>query len=255
MPAKRVAIVHGVQTGTDADAVRGPKILHERIKTMVGKRFAVSADFPAYESINDESIGRFKEASKAIVNGLSGGTLGAGAATLLDLIGDVFIYNFTKKSLVIRKHVREVIEQGDCHVLVGHSLGSVVCFDILTDMIADGLFDGPKSTWPVKYFVSFGSPLTLRLFAANRALSELGEGKRLFWYNYFDRSDPVPAGTLFGTPRSEFENLRKLFRDEDVDTWHIYDNVIDTGFNLLSHINYWGNNDIGARVSALLGKA
>lgn len=254
MTAKRTVIVHGVQTGTDEDAIKGPKVMAQLIASLVADRFPLRTEYPTYEGISDDTLARFKEASRLLVDSLTLGTLGVSAAKLVDLIGDVFLYNFTEKSREIRSHIRQTLDTDQCHVLAGHSLGSVVCFDIVNDLIKEGKFQGPRSTWPVQYLVTFGSPLSLRMFLNSRSLTELGEEKRLFWYNYFDRSDPVPAGTIFGTPRREFESIRKNFRDEEVDSWHIFDNVVDTGFNLLSHVNYWGNGDIGTRIAALLGR-
>ncbi|AUB42331.1 Triacylglycerol esterase/lipase EstA, alpha/beta hydrolase fold [Nostoc flagelliforme CCNUN1] len=72
----------------------------------------------------------------------------------------------------IRERVVKTIDE-DTRILVGHSLGSVVCYETLCQ----------HPEWPVKVFVTLGSPLGI---------------KRLI----FDRLDPLPQDNLGHWPGS-----------------------------------------------------
>ena len=70
----------------------------------------------------------------------------------------------------LRKQIRDRVVKAvdeDTRVLVGHSLGSIVCYETLCQ----------HPEWPVKVFVTLGSPLGI---------------KRLI----FDRLDPAPHANL-----------------------------------------------------------
>lgn len=76
----------------------------------------------------------------------------------------------------LKKQIRERVEQAideDTRVLVSHSLGTVVCYETLCQ----------HPEWPVKVFVTLGSPLGI---------------KRLI----FDRLDPTPQDNLGRWPGS-----------------------------------------------------
>lgn len=246
--ASKLVIVHGVQTGSDEDAVKGPKQMANAIERYIDGRVEFTSSFPAYEELNDEAQAVFRKISDLIIKGLKS-PVGKVFDSLVDLVGDVFVYRDEAGGAAIRALVRQTIDQNPNCVLVGHSLGSVVCFDILLEMMQQGLFKNKnRSEWPVKSLVTFGSPLALGMFKSDRALIAHGGTDPIHWYNYSDRNDPVISGRVFG---SSFEQ-NNMMRDTYVDPngqFRIHDRQVETGFHLLAHINYWKQKNIIMRIA------
>jgi len=85
-----------------------------------------------------------------------------------------------------RNRVRSVIG-ADTTVLIGHSLGSVVAYEVLCD---------PVDNWNIKTFVTLGSPLGISELIFDRLdpRPELGKGrwpKVRHWFNIVDNGDVV----------------------------------------------------------------
>lgn len=250
MSAKLV-IVHGVQTGDDEDSIKGPKKMSSALKGFVDGGLAFSTDYPAYEKLNDEAQEKFRTISKLILRALKTPVSGV-FDSLVDLVGDVFVYLDNEDGQEIRKHVRATIENNPNCVLVGHSLGSVVCFDIIMELANEGFFtDKPIDEWPVKSLITFGSPLNLSLFGENRQLLPHGGNGVFQWYNYSDRNDPVISGNIFGKAFQENRLMRESY-ETFPDQYHIHDRQVETGFHVLAHINYWKNKYIVRRLAQQL---
>jgi hypothetical protein len=243
-----LVIVHGVQTGDDEDAIAGPKKMDSALRNLVSDRFEFSSDFPAYEQLNDDSLEKLQKISKLILTALESPVSGV-FGQLVDLVGDVFVYIDDAGGAAIRDHVRKVVEKNPGCVLAGHSLGSVVCFDIVAELMNEGLFaDKPREDWPVKSLITFGSPLALDMFSDNRQLVQHDGHEAFQWYNYVDRHDPIVSGNIFGSAFKENRLMRSAYNATG-NQYHVHDRQIETGFHLLAHTHYWKNKYIINRLA------
>lgn len=114
--------------------------------------------------------------------------------SVLDALIDLPLYLEEEKGSAIRHLVKTKIEEainnasGESVILVGHSLGSVVAFDIVKEYIKVG--EGRK----IKALVTMGSPLEW-VTKIRRALGiEINSGgvANIEWLNFYDEQDPVP---------------------------------------------------------------
>lgn len=101
------------------------------------------------------------------------------------------VYQYMRQSgisLVINKGVTDAIGAGDETVLVSHSLGTVVCYNLLRT---------PGLGANIARFVTLGSPLAIT--AIKRALAPLGmPGPVRSWFNGRDKRDVVALYPLTG---------------------------------------------------------
>ena len=106
--------------------------------------------------------------------------------SLLDILLDLPLYLDAARSRKVREAVVKRIREVPNCVLVGHSLGSVICHDILAEAVRDG------APLPVRALVTFGSPL--------QWIEELRQADdpdhrpgaiAIPWTNLFYRSDPI----------------------------------------------------------------
>lgn len=111
----------------------------------------------------------------------------------LDLLLDLPLYMGNPRGNRVRDVVRDEISKavratGNSVILVGHSLGSVIAYDVVRENLENGC------PLPIKALVTFGSPLDwvqdLRV-----AEGDLKPGKwsisPVSWYNYYSKNDPV----------------------------------------------------------------
>lgn len=245
--SNKLVIVHGVQTGNNDEAIKGPQKMSQALERYVNGSTEFTSAFPAYEDINDDTQATFRTISELILKALKNPVTRV-FDTLVDLVGDVFVYRNDSGGESIRSHVRNIIENNPNCILVGHSLGSVVCFDILTEMMKEGQFrDLERKGWPIKSMITFGSPLALDLFKNDRELENHGGSDPFHWYNYSDRNDPVISGRIFGSSFEQNNLLRDTYVASD-DSFRIHDRQVETGFHLLAHINYWQQKHIIMRL-------
>ena len=248
MAENNVVIVHGVQTGDDLSAVGGPKKMEQTLTSFVANRAEFSVAYPAYEHLNEEAQSSIKLINKLILSRLNKPAEMV-VDKLIDIVGDVYGYEKTGVGEKIRDFVRAEIEKHPNCILLGHSLGSVVSFDILMDMFGEGLFKGKKITeWPVRSFITFGSPLALDMFSKKRQLLNHEGNETFYWFNYSDRNDPVISGNIFGNEFKSNNMLRDAYQDPSGNTL-IEDYQVETGFHLLSHVNYWDQDQIIAQIA------
>ncbi len=254
-PAKRrkILVVHGVQSGTDADI-----LLDKKVKELLESRMGdLDLDFDAemyrYENINDKALNRFRKVTKFFLGHLLEKIpVGRLAGTLIengiDLIGDV-VLNVTNGStaVTIRKGLSDKIlglhEQGYPLYLVAHSLGSIYAFDVVNELIrgGEGFFArDDRKTWPVQGLITLGSPLGLPMFTKGRRLESFGTGRKYFrWINYWARTDPVVSGSFYGKPKEGYR-IAELFRPRGDSGWFIQDRIVETGGAWMNaHISYW----------------
>lgn len=249
----KLVIVHGVQTGSNEDAVKGPKQMARALQHFVGDRLQFETAFPAYENLNDEALDSFRTIGKLIMKALKS-PMSSVLDTLVDLVGDVFVYRNGNAGEAIRAQVRQTIQANPGCVLVGHSLGSVVCFDILMDMMQEENFkEKERDNWPVQSLITFGSPLALDMFKNYRDLIPHDGIQPFHWYSYADRNDPVVSGRIFGKAFEQNRLMRDTYLDPG-DQFRIHDRQVETGFHLLAHINYWQQKYIIMRLAQQLGQ-
>jgi hypothetical protein len=253
-PAKprKIIVVHGVQLGEDEDQDQ-----HESIADLVANRLGNSSlEFATqmyrYENINDRSQKKFRR----LLRLLAGTPVNGIASSAIDLVGDVVIsLRNTSTAAKIRKGLKEEILQlftagNPCYV-VAHSLGSIYAFDVINELMKDdNYFDrGSRRSWPVQGLVTLGSPIGLGMFrtSGRRSVANLGEGTKWFrWQNFWDRTDPVVSGSIFGRQINGYDIAERYRRDSPKQGWVIRDVPIDTGkVWLMSHVAYWEHPLVG----------
>lgn len=250
---RTVLCVHGVQTGDDDDQQQ-----HALIRTLMESRAGdMPLDFQTemfrYEDINDDAYGLLKRLFGLITQTPAAGRL---AQQALDLIGDVVIaYRETGAAADIRDTLRETLmeiyDAGNPCYLLAHSLGTIYAFDVVNDLMREpGFFDRhSRATWPVQGLITLGSPLGLAMFQSARRdrVSDLGEGDNWFrWVNYWDRTDPVVSGDIFGGQQEGFSIVEHYLSDSPQQGWVIRDHAVDTGKTwLLAHTAYWEDPMVG----------
>ena len=249
---RMVLVVHGVQTGTSDDQKQ-----HQQIKQLIDQRgghlgLQYDTSLYRYEDKNDQVI----DAAKNLMNLLGTTPIGkAISKSVLDLVGDVVIsLHNGKTAQAIREGLKHAIltqyqNATPCY-LVAHSLGSIYAFDVVNELIADpAYFDrSDRTTWPVQGFATIGSPIGLDMFRKDRpAIQNLGAGTSLFrWVNYWDRTDPVVSGDIFGS-KLNGNKIAELYANNTLDQgWAIRDIPMDTGLRwLISHTAYWKDAKFG----------
>lgn len=250
---RELLVIHGVQAGEDAD-LHQDRAIRELVSVRLGDiplRFTTSLF--RYEDVNDAA----QRAVSLLVGLLVKDLLARRVARqALDLVGDVVIaLRAGSTAGAIRQGLRERIltlyAAGTPCYLVAHSLGSIYAFDVLNELIRDpAYFDRvSRRTWPVQGLVTLGSPIGLEMFRVRgrRRVANLGEGtKWLRWFNYFDRTDPVVSGHLFGQQLAGFQVAECYQGRSPRQGWVIRDRPVDTGrAHLLAHVAYWGHPVVG----------
>jgi hypothetical protein len=248
-----VLVIHGVQLGDDSSLTQD-EMIRKSIKSRLNKLdFKFDVDLYKYENISDTSLKKFKKLSNVLLATGIGAII---AQPIIDLVGDVTISlsnastaNQIRKGL--RNKVMSYYEAGVPLYIVAHSLGSVYAFDVINELIeTNGLFDRDDPlTWPVQGLLTMGSPLGLRMFkkTGRNIAASLGKGEFSFkWLNYFDVSDPVVSGSIFGKKLRGLKIAEKYKQDTLDFGWFITDYPIDTGKNwLFAHTAYWDSAAVG----------
>lgn len=160
--------------------------------------------------------------------------LKAKAPGVLDALVDLPLYWDAERAEIIRSKVCESIRDADEDntegvVLLGHSLGSVIAFDVLAEAIEK------SEDTPVKALVTMGSPLKWvtdlreserKLFPEKKIRTNI---EPIRWVNFFDKEDLVPLRKKLN---------RTIFGDvENVE--------VTSGKKLIgAHCAYWENEEI-----------
>lgn len=249
---RTVLVIHGVQTGDSADLNQ-----HQLIKQLLESRLGnmplkFTTDLFRYEDLNDQAQSKYQKLVKLIVANPVGQAL---TSTAIDLIGDVVTARLdTSTAAKIRQgfkeKILEIFNAGNPCYVVAHSLGSIYAFDVIYDLMAEEAFFDRQSrrTWPVQGLITLGSPIGLSMFNKGReTVHALGEGDKMFrWVNYWDRTDPVVSGKMFGQNLTGYEIAEKYRSPSPKQGWVIRDRPVDTGkVWLLAHVAYWDNPMVG----------
>ena len=157
---------------------------------------------------------------------------------VIDAAIDLPLYMQNPKQGEIRAKVREAISKAELRakkvILVGHSLGSVIAFDVAVAELADN-----KSS-RLAALVTMGSPLNW-VSEIRRAEAcgnmETPRIKSIPSINFWDPEDPVP----------EFMELdRKVFHD-------VQNIKVESKKKLISaHCNYWNDKDVAQTIAKML---
>lgn len=248
-----VLVVHGVQLGDDS-SLNQDKMIRQSIESRLNDlNVKFDVDLYKYENISDASLSKLKNLSSVILSAGIGVIL---APAIIDLIGDVTISlaNVSTANKIregLREKIMSYYAAGIPVYIVAHSLGTVYTFDVINELIeTDGLFDRDKPlTWPVQGLLTIGSPLGLNMFkeTGRNIANSLGKGAFSFkWLNYFDETDPVVSGDIFGTKLTDYKIAEKYKEDTPEFGWFIRDFPVDTGKNwLLAHTAYWDSDVVG----------
>jgi hypothetical protein len=256
---RRILVVHGVSTGSDADQKQDKQLHDLLIDRLNGIPVPFETALFRYEDLNDEALGAvhslFEWLKSALLAQNMLGQLAADAGmSIVDVVGDVLVEKRngpTAKAIRdgLRSAILDSYESGYPLYLVAHSLGSLYAFDVVQELMAtDGLFMRDKRrTWPVQALVSMGSPIGLRMFANERKLHDLGQGRKLFrWQNFWSRTDPVVSGSFYGASIEGYEVAQRFLDPRQSQGWIVHDHVVDTGFAwLLAHTSYWKSSEFG----------
>jgi hypothetical protein len=252
---KRVLVVHGVQSGTDADQNQH-QLIEALIKTRLNNApLRFDTEMYRYENINDQAQQGLRQVIKLFFDNLlvkKGVDLAADIVldVLIALKGDSTAYTI-RQGLVDR--LLQIHQDGNPVYVVAHSLGTIYAFDAVNQLIGtSGLFEpGDRKTWPVLGLVTLGSPIGLRMFNRNR-VKAIGKGKRsLSWVNYWARTDPVITGSFYGKPRAGYDIVERFAVKDS--GWDIKDRSVDVGTVWLqAHCGYWSHAGLGDDLVSLL---
>ena len=164
-------------------------------------------------------------------------SLGKYLPNVIDAAMDLPLYIQEPKGGEIRAAVRDAIERAmkraDKVVLVGHSLGSVIAFDVAAEELA------AKGNERLAALVTMGSPLNWvadirkSMSKGQSAMPCLGAFP---WVNFWDPADPVP----------EHKEL-----DDKVFTG-VRNVKVESGQDILSHCAYWNDEQIARRILRML---
>jgi len=250
---RRILVIHGVLIGKDEDQKQHIEV-RRNVKNRLGDiPLKFRTEMYHYENINDRAQRKFRTLVKLLIANPVGSIV---TDKVLDLVGDVVIARLNTSTAHkiregLKKRILEIYEAGNpCYVLA-HSLGSIYAFDVINELVrTNGLFDrGSRRTWPVQGLVTIGSPIGLSMFkvAGRRRVADLGEGtKWLRWVNYWDRTDPIVSGDIFGKKLRGYRIAEQFQTDSPKQGWVIRDRAVDTGKGwLLAHVGYWDHPVVG----------
>lgn len=257
---RKIVVVHGVQLGDDEHQNQ-----HQAITELINSRLGnlpinFAAEMFRYENLCDDAQGLFRDVCRALVKTPVGSVV---PNSVIDIIGDVVIsLRNTSTAHVIRQTLKAQImahyESGNPCYLVAHSLGSIYAFDVVNELIRDeSLFlRNSRKTWPIQGFLTLGSPIGLGMFnrGARAKVASLGSGEKWFrWINFWDRTDPVVSGNIFGNHLTGYDIAEHYQSGDPQQGWVIRDKIVDTGkVWLLAHVAYWDNPIVGDTLADLL---
>jgi len=250
---RTVLVVHGVQLKSDKKLDQHKKI-DELLRRRIGNiPLSVKTELYRYENINDAALKKYKKLLDIIAGTKVGAVL---AKSALDLVGDVVITlangsTAAKIRAGLKERILKTYDDGNPCYIVAHSLGSIYTFDVLNELMKDSaLFQRTsRKSWPVQGLTTIGSPIGLGMFRSRgrRTVSNLGDGDKWFrWNNYWDRTDPVVSGNIFGKQLNGFDIAEKYQSSRPEQGWAIRDFDVDTGKGwLMAHVAYWESPFVG----------
>lgn len=156
---------------------------------------------------------------------------------ITDFLLDLPLYMGEPKGRLIRAKVREVVEAHPGCVLVGHSLGSLICYDLVREMSREmGKEDA------VKALVTLGTPIGWVTRIRQAEGFEEPSGVGIPWHNLYHPSDPVCLHG--GLDDQVFKGV--INRKIGVSTGR---NKLREGF--AAHVSYWKDTDVACTIVEL----
>lgn len=150
---KTVVVVHGIGMG-DGQSRKGFSFtLRDSVLSKCTETEKPEWVEAIWEGENDRIDGAVKKTVTLCCQQNLSGTYIADA---IDLLGDAPLYLTTTQGVKIRAVVTNIIRQYPNCILVGHSLGSVICYDILQHAM-----NSENSEIAISSLITFGSPLDL----------------------------------------------------------------------------------------------
>lgn len=250
---REILVVHGVQTSSDAQ-LNQDQLIKTLIENRIGSiplRFATR--LYRYENINDDALRKYK----LLLNLLAINPVGKVVAdNVLEMAGDVVIAlrnssTAAKIRAGLKAAILDIFQRGAPCYIVAHSLGSIYTFDVLNRLMRDDqYFDrASRRSWPVQGLITIGSPIGLDMFRVRgrKSVASLGEGHKWFrWHNYYDLTDPVVSGKIFGQQLQGYIIAETYLKQSLKQGWVIRDRQVDTGKGwLMAHVAYWENPIVG----------
>ena len=120
-------------------------------------------------------------------------------------------------------------------ILVGHSLGSVIAYDVIRESQSE---DGEH--FPIKAFVTMGSPLAwvTDLRIADGEITDAALNiESIKWVNFYDEQDPVPLNREL--PQNRFPTVQN-------------EPAICSGEKYIdAHTVYWQRDEIARTIASL----
>jgi hypothetical protein len=157
---------------------------------------------------------------------------------IIDAAIDLPLYMQSPKQEQIRKVVRDAIKRAkgnaDKVILVGHSLGSVIAFDVAAEELNE------NGSGNLAALVTMGSPL--KWVTEIRAAESNGKDvvpriKSIPWINFWDLADPVPEQEELDT---------KIFLGVD-------NREVKSRLDLVAaHCSYWNNAEIAETIADMI---
>ena len=256
--SRKVLVIHGVQIGEAKDQKQNKRIEENIEGRLGGVPLKFESEMFKYEDLNDKAQKKWKTLLSFLVTG----PVGAVAEKALDLVGDVVTAKLNTSTAheireKLKARIMEIYEEGNPCYVVAHSLGSIYAFDVVNELMQEKeIFKRTsRKTWPVQGLVTLGSPIGVSLFKKGRTrVSNLGEGTKWFrWINYWDRTDPVVSGSIFGKQVSGYDIAENYRKEDPKQGWMIRDKPLDTGRTwLLSHVAYWDHPVVGDGLADLI---
>ncbi|GEM_PF-499839 len=162
-------------------------------------------------------------------------TLVPGGANVKDTIQDVYLYLYDEH---FAKQVRQQLidglhqaQQYDQVVLVSHSLGTVIAFDVLNAWT--------ESTPKISHWFTLGCPLTKILRLRPGTPNRLQNADVTHWYNVYDTTDPI-GGALGPAFTKPGYNIYDVFVDiarDPVASHDYFDN--STALEIIADVMRW----------------
>jgi hypothetical protein len=256
----KILVVHGVEIADDSKLDQD-KDIDQLVKSRLG---GIALDYEVemykYEDIEEAAQKDLRRIAKAIVATPVGQVI---TDKILDLVLDVVI-NLKDDSTAatiragLMQRILNYYDAGHACFLVAHSLGTIYSFDVVNELMRDKQYFNRNEwmTWPVQGLVTLGSPIGLNMFQTGkrRTVTPMGAGMEWFrWLNYWDRTDPVVSGSIFGKQLSGYQIAERYIKTDPNQGWVIRDRIVDTGKTwLLAHTAYWANSSVGDGIVELI---
>jgi len=186
--SRKILVVHGVESGTDADQNQ-----HEVIRQLLQTRLnGIPLEFETemyrYENINDAAQQPLRDLLTLFLDRLN---LNTPLAALADIVADVVVSLEDNKPAHqiragLRTRIEAIYDDGNPLYILAHSLGSIYAFDVVNELIkSDDFFDrNSRRTWPVQGLITIGSPIGLTLFKRTKVEDFKVGTKFLRWTKY-----------------------------------------------------------------------